>query len=755
MLESLSQRISRWPRTTIAIWAIVTVVGFLVAVLGVTGQGLFDRLTTGEPSVEGSQSATGSAILAQESQSGESLTLLVSNVDPADDDIAAVMGDINAELVKIPNVVSVIDPFVLPDGVQNPAAAPMLAESGDGFLLVTEIDPATSDDARTTARTAIVTELNSAQEQLAAAAPDVVTHVGGNALIVKAITDQVQRDLTTGEAIALPVALVIMVLVFGGFLAAALPMAAALASIGAGLGTLYLMSYPLEIDGSVVNVVTLLSIGLSIDYGLLIVSRFREELARAEAAETLETEPAPSRRRRSKKRTVDPVVLDALIATMRTAGRTVAFSAIIVGISIAGLMVFAPEILRAIGAAGLAIVVLAVATAITLVPAILVLTGRRLGRPGVLHKYPILDKVLKRTADVESDTGVFSKLAGRVQRKPWWVLAGAVVLLVVMAVPVASMQLRNSGIGLLPSSAPQREFVATLATEYPAASSPDITVVLAGTLEDAERFATAISDMPDVNEVSAPQALGSYLVLGVDVDGTDPGGRAATAAVGQIRDLTPTGDIEFWVTGQAAGQVDFVDALGDRVGWAVAIVVIATFVLLFLMTGSVVMPIKALLTNALSLAAALGVLVWVFQDGNLEWLFRFESTGGLETYVVALVIAFAFGLAMDYEVFLLARIKELHDSGLDNNAAVRIGLQRSGRIITSAAAVIVVVFAGFIFGQLLVIKEVGFALAFAVALDATLVRMLLVPATMTVLGEYNWWAPAPLKKFADRFSLSH
>ncbi|MGN0113663.1 MAG: MMPL family transporter, partial [Cellulosimicrobium funkei] len=189
--------------------------------------------------------------------------------------------------------------------------------------------------------------------------------------------------------------------------------------------------------------------------------------------------------------------------------------------------------------------------------------------------------------------------------------------------------------------------------------------------------------------------------------------------------------------------------------WAVGIVVGATLVLLFLMTGSVVVPVKALLTNALSLAASLGVLVWVFQDGHLEGLLNFSSVGGIETYVVALVVAFAFGLAMDYEVFLLARIKELYDAGLSNDEAVRLGLQRSGRIITSAAAIIVVVFAGFVFGDLLVIKEVGFALAVAVLIDATIVRLLLVPATMTLLGRYNWWAPGPLRRVHRRLAITH
>jgi RND superfamily putative drug exporter len=214
-------------------------------------------------------------------------------------------------------------------------------------------------------------------------------------------------------------------------------------------------------------------------------------------------------------------------------------------------------------------------------------------------------------------------------------------------------------------------------------------------------------------------------------------------------------DFPTYVVGQASALQDFTDSMFDRAVIAFALVAIATLVLLFLMTGSVVMPVKALLTNAVSIAASLGVLVWAFQDGHLAGLLSFEPTGGIETYVVALVIAFAFGLAMDYEVFLLSRIQELVRAGVPNDEAVRRGLQRSGRIITSAAAIVIVVFAGFVAGKLLVIKEVGFALAVAVAVDATVVRLLLVPATMTLLGRWNWWAPAPLRRLHDRWHVVH
>jgi RND superfamily putative drug exporter len=239
-------------------------------------------------------------------------------------------------------------------------------------------------------------------------------------------------------------------------------------------------------------------------------------------------------------------------------------------------------------------------------------------------------------------------------------------------------------------------------------------------------------------------------VYTVDADPADP---QARAVVHEARDMSP--GYPTWVTGQSAHLVDFTESLAQRAPWAIGVVVLATFVLLFLMTGSVLIPIKALLMNVVSLGASLGVLVWIFQEGHLEGLLGFTSAGGIETSIPPLVLAFGFGLAMDYEVFLLARIKEAHDVGLSNDDAVVAGLQRTGRIITSAALIIVAVFLGFVTGQLLVIKQTGVALAVAVAVDATLVRMLLVPATMTLIGEWNWWAPRPLARVYRRFGVRH
>jgi len=744
VFESLGRRVAARPRSAVVVWAFLTAAGLALAVLGVHGESLFSRLTSGDPGVEGSQSVEGARILDEITAEGVNLTLAVEGAAPTADGVSEALGPLHDSLLADDDVVSVLDPWVVPEGPDSDVGRLFTSLDGDGFLVVVTLDPGLTADDEAVVVDAVTEELRAAVPDIAAAVPGATGIVGGTPLVLEAITHQVEQDLTTGEAIALPIALVIMVVVFGGFLAAAMPMAGAFASIGVGLGFLLWLSYLVDVDASVVNVVTLLGLGLSIDYGLLIVSRFREELQAAAPPRA----GAPRRRSRS-----DEDVEVALVTTMATAGRTVAFSALTVAISIAGLMVFEPDILRSIGAAGLAVILIAVATALTLVPALLRLAGRRLVRPGILSTIPGVSHVLARTADVERDEGAFSALAGRVQRRPGLVAAACVLVLLVLASPVLGLQMRNSGIDLLPEDATQRVFVTRLAESYPGTASPEVTVLVRASVEETEEWSPQVAAVEGVESVEVSDVDGTYSTVGVSLASGDPGGQEALDVVGEIRALDPGAD--FWVVGQAAGQADFVQALADRMWWAAAIVVAATFVLLFLMTGSLVIPLKALLTNALSILASMGVLVWVFQDGHLSGLLDFTSTGGIETFVVALVVAFAFGLAMDYEVFLLSRIKELHDAGVESEEAVRRGLQRSGRIITSAALIIIVVFAGFVFGQLLVIKQVGFALAVAVLLDATIVRMLLVPATMTMLGRWNWWAPRPLRAVHERLGIIH
>jgi len=348
-------------------------------------------------------------------------------------------------------------------------------------------------------------------------------------------------------------------------------------------------------------------------------------------------------------------------------------------------------------------------------------------------------------------------LAERVQRRPWVVALVVSVGLVVLGAPILGVTFANGGSELLPAEFESRQVDEALA-RFPGGGTDPVTVVSRAGVEDLRGWAErTLAGLPDGMVATAlpPAMVGDGVsTIGVVPTGTSQGDTAKALVEALRADPAPG---ESYVTGQAAILVDFQHSIASRAPWAFALVALATLVLLFLMTGSVVVPVKALVMNTASLGATFGALVWIFADGHLEGLLRFEATGAIETWVPVLVFAFAFGLSMDYEVFLLARIKETYDAQpaahKNNDAAVRLGLQRSGRIITCAALLVVIVFAGFATAQMLGLKQMGVALALAVAVDATIVRCLLVPATMTLLGERNWWAPAPLRRLHDRFGL--
>lgn len=754
MLDALARGVIRRPRVTVISWA-VFMLACLTLAFGLVGPGLFAQLHSGEPRVPGAESQAGRELLSSTAETSPEVTLLVEGVDLADDaltdELAAALIPIRQDIADRDGVVSVIDAFLAPEGPTDPVARSLVSQDLDSFLVIVELEPDLADDDAT--RLAVEDHLGTVVAELSAIAPQATGIVSSTPLIVSAVTDQVQADLIRGEAIAIPLSVAVMVMVFGGLLAAGVPLVGALASIAGGMGVLLAFAWAIELDAVVVNVITVLGLGLSIDYALLIVSRYREEAAALSASTASRGLPLRRRRRRGLSRAL---VDQAVHRTVTTAGRTVTFSAVTIAVAISSLMVFSPDILRSLGAAGVSVVVIALATSLTLVPALLVLLGSRLQGPSVLARIPGLSRLLARFGDVAPPEGVFSRLARGVHRRPWLVLTGVVAVLALLASPVLSMQLRNSTTDLLPTGSDQRSFIEAVGTDYPAATSPPI-VIVADT-DEAGAGAWATGPLTELTHVAAatpmgPTDDGAHQVIGVDITDEDPGGQIATQTVEDIRAADP--GFQTWVVGQAANQSDFVAAIVGGLPLAAGLVLLAIFTLLFLMTGSVLIPLKAIVVNAMGLAAALGVTTWVFQEGHLSGLLGFTPIGGLESYVVAVVIAFGFGLAMDYEVFLLARIKEYWDAGHGNDAAVEYGLQRSGRIITSAALIIMLVFLGFVAGELMVIKQVGFALAVTVLIDATLIRMLLVPATMTVLGRWNWWAPAPLRRLHQRIGIAH
>ena len=757
--------------------------GFLTAMGYVTGDSLFSRLHTGVPDVPG-ESRSGQDLLSATSETGPGMHLVLDGIRPEDPRVRTAVVAAARDVTEVPGIRTVLHPYLAdqpaaPERGQDrvAAASPELIALGaaqvsaDGRALLVTVLPAADlpEAVADAAEDAATARLRRAGAEVITGVPGSRALVGGYTAIFNEITGQVRRDLETGEAVALPISLLLMVVVFGGFVAAGLPLVGAVASIAGGLAALLGFSFVVDLDASVVNVVTLLGLGLCIDYCLLIVSRYREEL-RVLLADRDDAGPDRDDTLVNGDDTLagrdDPATGDgrdlptlALGRTLATAGRTVAFSAVIVGISLSGLFAFSSDLLRAGAPAGVRCVVVAVLTALTLVPALLAIVGHRVVRPGITHRVPGLRRVVRRLGDVPPREGAFSRLARRVQRRPALVLAGVLAVLATLAVPALDLTLVSSGHQHLPSSSPQRQVYDTIETRFPAVAGASITVVARAPEQQVRAWwaSGALQNLPGVASVEEPRvqsdpSAGQVVVIGVRPDGAESSA-TARRLVREIRDVRP--DFPTWVTGPSAHLEDFVAAFLREGPLAVGVVVLATFVLLFLLTGSVLVPIKALLMNVVSLGASFGVLVWVFQDGHLEGLLGFTSTGAVETSIPALVLAFGFGLAMDYEVFLLSRIKEFHDAGADNDDAVVMGLQRTGRIITSAALIMVVVFAGFTVGRLLIIKQTGVALATAVAVDATLVRLLLVPATMTLLGEWNWWAPAPLRRLHRRLGLNH
>ncbi|MEK2488892.1 MMPL family transporter [Kitasatospora purpeofusca] len=694
-LAALGRFCYRQRRWVLGFWAVVLVIGVLI------GGRVFEGTVAGASSAS-AESDRGSAVVAAADPARGTVTAVVDG-RPVDD--AAVRDAVTratAEIAALPGVSSAVDAY-------GPGPGAEALRSADGTASVVSVRMA---DSSTSAQATAVTQRLAAIQSEVQPGGGKVT-VGGDLVLQDEVKKQTEKDTRFGEIVTLPLTLIVMVLVFGGLAAASLPVIGAVASVGGALLAMFGFSKIMDIDTSVLPIATVLGLGLSIDYALLMVNRFREERGHGAS------------------------ISAAVERTAATAGRTVAFSGLTVAVALSGLFVFTSPVLGAVAAAGVSVVVIAVAAALTLVPALLGFAGRRIRTP---------------TAPVP-DEGFFSRTVRRVRKRAVLVALVCTGVLMAAGAPFLHAEMRNSGAAVLPASSAGRQVAETIDQRFPQASAAPITVVVQSGATVAQAYADdVVAGLPGVSGVRAVTPVSDTVsTIDVLVHG-DPQGGEAKQVVKELR--ADRGGLTTQVTGGAASVVDFQDELLTRGPIALGLVALGTLILLFLMTGSVVMPVKALLMNLLSLGASLGALTLVFQDGWFSGLLGFSPTGGLETFIPVLVFAFAFGLSMDYEVFLLARIKELRDKGHSCTRAVELGVQRSGRIITSAALLMVIVFAGFALGDMLMVKQMGIALAVAVAVDATLVRCLLVPAAMSFFGEFNWWAPRPLRRLHDRFGLS-
>jgi RND superfamily putative drug exporter len=676
-------------------WVLVLGVG-----LGVGGE-VFGRLGTGSGLRDDAESVVVSDLLARVAGGGDGITGLVDGRSVDDPAFRARLADAARDLEAIAGVERVTGP--LADGRAVPD---LVARDGRAVLIRVGLEAGLPGDGFERALDQVDRRLRAID------APRVL--VGGDEIAREEFQDQAQEDLERGESLALPVMVVLLLLVFRGLVAALTPLLVAVVAVAGALLILLGVSGVADISAYSVNVVTMLGLGLAVDYSLLMISRFREE------------------------RTGGLELPEAIERTLATAGRTVAFSGLTVAASLGGLLAFAEPFLRSLAWAGIGVVLVAMVAAVTLVPALLGLWGRRI-RPGPAHV---------------ADRGLFYRLSRLVQRAAPVIVVLVAALLVLLALPFRHARLQNSGLESLPRSSESRQLFETVEDRFQGGGTDPVVVVVESAPGNplVADYLRRVERLPGVARVEArPGTPPRITVLDVVPEG-DSEGPVATRLVQRIRALERP--VAGGVTGPAAFLVDYRDSLAGRLPYALGLIGLATFALLFLMTGSVVVPVKAIVMNVLSLGASFGALVWVFQDGHLSGLLGFDPPGMVDITVPVLIFVFAFGLSMDYEVFLLSRIKEAWDQTGDNDRAVALGLQRSGRIVTSAAALIVVVFLGFAAGELLTIKEVGLGMAIAVVLDATVVRMLLVPATMKLMGRWNWWAPPALRRLHDRFGLA-
>ena len=537
--------------------------------------------------------------------------------------------------------------------------------------------------------------------------------VAGGAVFANAINGRIQDDLKLSEAISIPLTFIMLVLVFGALVASAMPLVIGVTAILGTFFGLYLLTLVTDVSIFALNLTTGLGLGLGIDYALLIVNRFREEIARGISRE------------------------DAIVNTMRSAGKTVFYSGLTVVLTLISLAFFPMNFLKSMGYAGAIVVALAVVGALIPLPALLMMLGEKVNK-GVVRKSGLAPK----------EDGGWASLSRFVMKRPIPVVAFSLIVLGLMIAPLNNVKFSQVDSRVLPASDPAYQASAFIEEKFPGQEGNPIEIIFpnAGNqIESVNEYAAKLAQVKDIVRVGTPDVKGEAVRL-IAVHSMAPRTPEAQDLINRIRAIDSP--IEVLVGGIAADYADTQDGIAQTLPWVFLWIAITVLVLLFLFTGSVLLPIKAIILNFASLAATIGVLTLIFIEGKFTFLVGdFIQTGSLDTSTLVLIAVVAFGLSMDYEVFLLSRIKEEHDAGKSNVESVALGLQKSARIITAAAFILAIVFAAFIISGVTSIKSMGFGIAFAILLDATLIRALLVPALMRLFGDWNWWAPKALRRF--------
>jgi RND superfamily putative drug exporter len=539
---------------------------------------------------------------------------------------------------------------------------------------------------------------------------------GGVGVVGNAINEKIAKDLTIAEAISIPLTFILLVFVFGAMAASAMPLIVGVSAILGAFFILYLISLFTSVSVYALNLTTGMGLGLGIDYALLIVNRFREELHRGKSVE------------------------DSIVDTMASAGKTVFYSGLTVLVTLLSLTFFPLPFLKSFGYAGVSVVAIAVAGALFGLPPILAMLGKRVDK-GVVRKSAIAHK----------DEGRWAQTARLVMKRPVAVVLLSLIVLGILAAPIKNIAFSQGDARILPASNSAAIATAIQESRFESNIATIDILVLDGANKEDEisSYIEKVKGVSGIVSVAAPRVIGNDIQI-TAYESMLPRAPEAQQLIHDLRDVpAPAGTL---VGGVAADYTDTQDGISQTLPLALGWIAISVLILLFVFTGSIILPIKAVLLNIMSLAATMGVMTWIFVDGNLQWLVgSFTVTGSLDTSIVILIFVVVFGLSMDYELFLLSRIREEHLLGKSNIESVATGLQRSARIITAAAVLLAVVFAAFVTSGVTSIKMMGFGVAFAVVLDATLIRALLVPALMRLLGERNWWAP----KAMQRFTLKH
>ena len=706
MLARLGRWVSRWRRHVLAAWTLTALAG------GIFGGSVFDQAEPADNLRPGVESTLAKQRLAEVSPEGDTVVAIIAGREFTTTSLVDSASRVLYDIRGINGVVDVSDAYT--SGNNS-----FIGPANQSSMVVVELQPGLSDDEAL----AVADQVKAALHRIDA--PQVL--VGGELLAKRTFADQAIQDAAFGESIALVVLCVVLVVLLGGLAVGMMPLAVALSAVAATLLVLTGLAGLVPISEYTVNVVTLLGLGLAVDYSLLILARFREERAIGPAAP----------------------VEDLLARTLSTSGRGVVISGLAVATALTGLFLFADPILAEMALGGIFAVCLATVAGLTLTPALIAIGHRRIPASGarlrLRQNRSAVGPHVTPTRGVPD--GVLARLAVLSQRRPVVVALLGFAALAVLSTPLWSINLANSDVRSLPASSEERRAHDLITAEFGSKADAPMTVLIeASPAQPAvQQLLDQLDKLSGVDEVYERDYAQDTVTV-ADLQLTSPA--SGEALVREIRALQA--DVPFLVAGPAAELVDAKDSAADRLPVVVLIVAAATGLLLFALTGSLIVPLKALCLNMLTLAATLGVLVAVFQWGWGASLLGFEPWGALDLTTPLLLFVFVFGLSMDYEVFLLARIKEEWDrlAGRDREAsdrAVLAGITATGRVVTIAAIAIGVVFLGFALGELAAVKEIGIGMTVAVVIDVTVIRGLLLPAVMSLLGRHNWWPAGPAR----------